>query len=72
MMTAIQRTGHMNNQIHPTLKKCKCGFTGSRSQLYKHFDAIKFVDGQLDMTKHGEVLCLVDLNNSNAPERLSA
>jgi hypothetical protein len=25
--------------LHPTLKKCKCGYIGTRSQLYKHFDS---------------------------------
>lgn len=25
-------------KLHPTLKKCKCGFIGNRGQLYKHLE----------------------------------
>lgn len=59
----------MNRQLHPTLKKCKCGHVATRAGLYKHFDAIKFIEGRLDMSRHGEVLLHTDdpvlLNNSN-------
>jgi hypothetical protein len=48
--------------LHPTLKACKCGFIGTRSQLYKHFNREQEpVDGLVDMdartffTLHGEV-----------------
>lgn len=53
---------------HPTLKACKCGYVGSRSQLYKHFDyfhrklAVEVATGrshqtlnQLFFATHGEV-----------------
>jgi hypothetical protein len=48
----------MIKQLHPTLKACKCGLIASRTELYKHFDATRFSDGQpvkgwFDM--HGEV-----------------
>jgi len=45
----------MIRQLHQNLKACKCGFIGNRSKLYKHFDLAKKVEGQLDLTKHGEV-----------------
>jgi len=58
----------MIKQLHPTLKACKCGMVGTRSQLYKHFDyfyrklavevATRRSDktlNQLFFTSHGEV-----------------
>ena len=31
----------MIKQLHPTLKACKCGYIGSRAELYKHFDIVQ-------------------------------
>jgi hypothetical protein len=50
-------------KLHPTLKKCACGFIGSKHKLYKHFDETRFegkepVKNWFD--KHGEVPCNVD------------
>lgn len=58
--------------LHPTLKKCKCGFIGTRTQLYRHFDAERFTAAGIPINgffaRHGEVpLHNVDLNNSNTP-----
>ena len=50
-------------RLHPTLKKCACGFVGTKHELYKHFDSErKDYDGVWPgflpkdfWTKHGEV-----------------
>lgn len=73
----------MNNSpfqpLHPTLKKCACGYIGTKRELYKHFDDVKRM-----LTAHGEpmrefLVChgevplrpndpkLVELNNLNTP-----
>jgi len=43
----------MIKQLHPTLKRCKCGFIGTRSALYKHFEPLTKLSDFT--TKHGEV-----------------
>lgn len=67
----------MIKPLHPTLKKCKCGFTGSRHALYKHFELFKNLhtgDGTSFFDKHGEVPLNIDdpvfLNKSNAQDEV--
>jgi hypothetical protein len=31
----------MIKQLHPTLKKCKCHYIGTKRELYKHFDQVQ-------------------------------
>lgn len=49
-------------KLHPTLKKCKCGFISQRTQLYNHLERAKRnhrrPSGTLDnefFRQHGEV-----------------
>ena len=57
----------MIRPLHPTLKKCKCGFIGNRHALYKHFDTIKRVEGTLNMSQHGEVPLHIDHDILSTP-----
>lgn len=53
----------MIKQLHPTLKKCKCGFIGKRNELYKHLDRARsaFDPNSKNFFKfHGEVPLNVD------------
>jgi hypothetical protein len=43
----------MIRRLHPTLKKCQCGFIGTKPELYKHFDKLKGLPNFF--TLHGEV-----------------
>jgi hypothetical protein len=31
----------MIKQLHPTLKKCRCHYIGTKRELYKHFDQVR-------------------------------
>lgn len=61
------------SRIHPSLKACKCGFIGTRAQLYKHFDHWKDICRELGESfvhKHGESLLLVDDPRLNVEKQL--
>jgi hypothetical protein len=62
-------------QLHPTLKACACGYIGSRTQLYKHFDTEhKQLGSSLKFfAKHGEVpLNLGDARLAHAQQFITA
>jgi len=45
-------------RLHPTLKKCACGWTGSKTGLFDHIDKAEGLEGLSTKdfwTKHGEV-----------------
>jgi hypothetical protein len=54
----------MIKPLHPTLKACKCGFIGSRAQLYKHLDLVSLLylssDPKAFWNDHGESVLNVD------------
>lgn len=56
-------------KLHPTLKKCACGYTGTKEQLYKHLKSQKEFYNLVGNVKkfyvlHGEV----PLNEENVCE----
>lgn len=46
-------------RLHPTLKKCACGFVGTRTEFYNHLAFGEELETQAEMnafwTKHGEI-----------------
>jgi hypothetical protein len=43
-------------KLHLTLRACKCGFIGTRTQLYKHFEVWKLnMPTKAFFEEHGEV-----------------
>jgi hypothetical protein len=50
-------------KLHPTLKKCACGWIGTKTGFYDHIDdaeASEDSSAKEFWTKHGEVPCNVD------------
>lgn len=47
----------MIKQLHPTLKKCKCGLIGNKNTFYNHMDQMAEViaDAKEFWAQHGEV-----------------
>jgi hypothetical protein len=43
--------------LHPTLKKCKCGFIGTRVKFYDHMDVAvdEYPNAKAFWEEHGEV-----------------
>src|SRR6266478_6090809 len=58
------RSTQMIKTLHPSLKACKCGYIGTRSELYRHFaqansGIVKLSNAEF-FGRHGEVPLNVD------------
>lgn len=64
--------------MHPTLKKCKCHYIGTKRELYKHFDDVRRRMKQFNeparefFAGHGEVPLNVDDPKLNVEQALEA
>lgn len=50
-------------KLHPTLKKCACGWIGAKKGYFDHIDDAESDEGlsaKEFWTKHGEIPCYVD------------
>lgn len=63
--------------LHPTLKKCKCHYIGTKRELYKHFDDVRrrmkvFGESAREFfAGHGEVPLRCDDPKLNVEQQLS-
>ncbi len=64
--------------LHPSLKKCKCGYIGTKRELYKHFDDIRRTMKAMNESAreffagHGEVPLRTDDPKLNLESQLEA
>jgi len=64
--------------LHPTLRKCKCHYIGTKRELYKHWDDVRRRMKQFDeparefFAGHGEVPLFVDDPKLDVEQQLEA
>ncbi len=75
---SVARSSSPFEPLHPSLKKCKCHYIGTKRELYKHFDDVRrrmrvFNEPAREFfAGHGEVPLRVDDPKLNLEQQLQA